>query len=324
MSISFVLPVYNEAECLEDFHLELTGWLDRHPDDEYELVYVDDGSSDGSSEILAKLESHDPRVRVLEFSRNFGHQAAISAGLDHARGDAVVIMDTDLQDPPEVAFQLIAKWREGWDVVYAQRRVRDEGLFKRASAAGFYRLLSHIAEVDIPRNVGDFRLADRAVVDEIRRFTEHDRFVRGMFAYVGFRQTGVEFDRPARAAGESGYPLVRMMKLAADGVFSFSTAPLRFVRTVGFAIAALAFLAAGWALLGKLFQPDTVVPGWTFIVISVLFVGGVQIIMLGVVGAYVGRAYSETKNRPLYVVRPRTWRSARQGGTLAETPPDRT
>lgn len=303
MSISFVLPVYNEADCLQDFHDELTSWLDRHPRDVYELIYVDDGSSDASPQLLADLAAKDSRVRVLEFARNFGHQAAISAGLDHAQGDAVIIMDTDLQDPPEVAFELIEKWREGWDVVYAQRRVRDEGFFKRASASLFYRLLSRIAEVDIPRNVGDFRLADRKVVHEIRRFTEHDRFVRGMFSYVGFRQTGVEFDRPARAAGETGYPLVRMMKLAADGVFGFSTAPLRFVRMVGFLIAALAFLGAAWVLGGKLFQPESVVPGWTFMVISVLFVGGVQIIMLGVVGAYVGRTYAESKNRPLYVVR---------------------
>ncbi len=303
MTISFVLPVYNEAECLEAFHRELSLSLDRHPEDDYELIYVDDGSRDDSGRILADLSSVDPRVRVVELSRNFGHQAAISAGLDLADGDAVIIMDTDLQDPPEVAFELIEKWREGWDVVYAQRRVRDDSVFKRATAALFYRLLSRLAEVDIPRNVGDFRLADRRVVEEIRRFTEHDRFVRGMFAYVGFRQIGVEFDRPARAAGESGYPLVRMMKLAADGVFGFSTAPLRFVRMVGFVIAALAFLGAGYVLAGKLLQPETVVPGWTFIVISVLFAAGVQIIMLGVVGAYVGRSYSESKNRPLYVVR---------------------
>ncbi|WP_255499488.1 MULTISPECIES: glycosyltransferase family 2 protein [Aeromicrobium] len=301
--ISFVLPVFNEAECLEVFHSELCSALDQHPEYEYELIYVDDGSRDGSGLILEDLAVKDERVRVLSLTRNFGHQAAISAGLDHSRGDATIIMDTDLQDPPPVAFGLIAKWREGWDVVYAQRRIRDEGWFKRASAAVFYRLLSTIAEVEIPRNVGDFRLADRRVVQEIRRFTEHDRFVRGMFAYVGFRQTGVEFDRPARVAGTTSYPLVRMMKLASDGVFAFSTAPLRFVRTVGFVIAGLAFLGAAWVLAGKLFQPESVVPGWTFIVISVLFVGGVQIIMLGVVGSYVGRTYSEAKNRPLYVVR---------------------
>lgn len=302
MIISFVLPVFNEAECLPAFHDELTSWLDRHPEDEYELVYIDDGSRDASPEILAKLAASDPRVRVLQLARNFGHQAAISAGLDHTRGDATIVMDTDLQDPPQVAFELIAKWREGWDVVYAQRRIRDEGWFKRTSASVFYRLLSRIAEVEIPRNVGDFRLADRRVVEQIRRFTEHDRFVRGMFAYVGFRQTAVEFDRPARAAGETGYPFVRMMKLAADGVFGFSTAPLKFVRSVGFAIAALAFLVAAWVFGGKLFNPESVVPGWAFIVISLLFVGGVQIIMLGVVGSYVGRAYTEAKNRPLYVI----------------------
>lgn len=303
MTVSFVLPVFNEAECLPAFHRELASWLDRHHEETYELIYVDDGSTDGSAAILEDLARGDDRVRILTLARNFGHQAAISAGLDHADGDATIIMDTDLQDPPHVAFELLQKWREGWDVVYAQRRIRDEGWFKRTSASAFYRLLSGIAEVQIPRNVGDFRLADRRVVEQIRRFTEHDRFVRGMFAYVGFRQTAVEFDRPARAAGESGYPLVRMMKLAADGVFGFSTAPLKFVRSVGFVIAMLAFLGAAWVLGGKLLHPENIVPGWAFIVISILFVGGVQIIMLGVVGSYVGRTYTEAKNRPLYIVR---------------------
>lgn len=300
--ISLVLPVYNEAAGLVQFHTALLSTLEAAGIVDVELIYVDDGSVDGSGEILEVLAGREPRVRVLSLSRNFGHQVAISAGLDHADGDAVIIMDTDLQDPPEVAVRLIERWREGFDVVYAQRRVRDEGLFKRTSAHVFYWALDRVSEVEIPRNVGDFRLADRRVVQEIRRFAEHDRYMRGLFSYVGFRQTAVPFDRPGRASGDSGYPLSRMMKLAADGVFGFSAAPLRLVRDVGFLVAALAIVGALWIFVGKLVDPASSVPGWAFIVVCLLFASGVQISMISVVGSYVARIHTQTKGRPLYVV----------------------
>ncbi|GAB3284277.1 glycosyltransferase family 2 protein [Sinomonas notoginsengisoli] len=300
--VSFVLPVHNEAGNIQTLHMRLEQ-ITEAADFRAEFVYVNDGSGDTSLEILRQISSADRRVTVLDFSRNFGHQIAVTAGLDIARGDAVVIMDTDLQDPPEVVLQLVSAWREGADVAYAQRRTRKDSLFKRMTAAAFYRLLSRLSDIDIPQNTGDFRLMDRRVVDEVKKYREVDRYLRGMVSHVGFTQVAVPFDRDERLSGQSGYPLRKMLKLAADGILGFSTFPLIIISRVGFLASGLAVLGALYALAMKLFAPENVVEGWTFIVISVLFVGGLQISMLGILGEYIGRIYREVQDRPLYTVR---------------------
>ena len=300
--ISYVFPIYNESGNIDLLYNTLGPLLDEHKKYDYELIFINDGSHDNSLELLTTLQSKDPRITVIDFSRNFGHQIAVTAGLDHAKGDAIIIMDSDMQDPPSVSFELIEKWVEGYDVVYAQRRSRKDTFFKKLTADMFYRVLQKLADIEIPRNTGDFRLIDRKVVNEMKRFKEHNRFLRGLVSYVGFKQVAVQFDRDERNAGETGYPLKKMLKFAADGIFSFSTYPLKLISNVGFMIAGLAFIGILYAVGLKIFDPSIVVPGWTFIVISVLFVGGIQLIMLGVLGSYIGRIYTETKSRPLYMI----------------------
>lgn len=300
--ISYIFPIYNESENISLLYKTVSDLLDKNLQYDYEIIFVNDGSRDDSINKLIGIQSSDKRVVILDFSRNFGHQVAVTAGLDYAHGDAVVIMDSDLQDPPSVSFELIKKWEDGFDVVYAQRQSRQDTFFKKLTANLFYRLLQRLADIDIPRNTGDFRLLDQVVVNEIRKFKEHNRFLRGMVSYVGFKQTAVQFDRDKRHAGETGYPLKKMLKFAADGVFSFSTIPLRFIANVGYFIAGLSFLGVLYALFVKVFFPEVTIAGWTFIVISVLFVGGIQLIMLGVLGSYIGRIYTETQNRPLYSI----------------------
>ena len=300
--ISFVFPIFNEEGNIVLLHQTVSDIL-RDLDYSAELIYVNDGSSDRSLDLLLQLQQEDERILVLDFARNYGHQIAVTAGLDVATGDAVIIMDSDLQDPPAVSLELIAKWEQGWDVVYAQRRTRKDTIFKRATAALFYKMLARMADVDIPPNTGDFRLLDRQVVDEVKKYREQDRFIRGMVSFVGFRQTAVPFDRDDRHLGESGYPLAKMMKLAGDGIFGFSTYPLRVIARVGFLASAASVLGIFYVLFVKIFRPDVAVAGWAFIVISVLLMGGLQLIMLGVLGQYVGRIYRQVQNRPLYAVR---------------------
>ncbi|WP_069385657.1 glycosyltransferase family 2 protein [Cellulosimicrobium cellulans] len=309
--VSYVFPIYNEAGNLDLLYSTLSKLLDEHPEYEYEIVFVNDGSRDDSLAMLFRLEDQDSRVVVVDLSRNFGHQMAVTAGLDVAKGDAVIIMDSDMQDPPAVSFELLAKWREGYDVVYAQRRSRKDTAFKKLTANLYYRFLHVVTDIDIPRNTGDFRLVDRQVVDQIVRMREHSRFLRGMVSYVGFRQVAVPFDRDERHAGETGYPLRKMLKFAADGVMSFSTAPLRLISRVGYLFAAASFALMLWVFLARLIQPSTVVEGWTFLMIVVLLTSGVQMIMLGVVGSYVGRTYIETQRRPLYLVQNKSRRAVR-------------
>lgn len=301
-AISFVLPVHDEAGGIRDFHAELTRATGKRPDHTFEFVYVNDGSRDNSLELLRGLEATDPRVRVLDLSRNFGHQIAITAGIDHAHGAAVVVMDTDLQDPPEVALELIAAWEQGADIVYAQRRSRRDSPFKRFTAWLYYALLHVFAEVDIPRNTGDFRLMDRRAADALRQHRERNRFVRGMVASLGFTQVGVPFDRDERSAGNTGYPLTKMLRLAADGITSFSTAPLRWITRLGVLTVGLSFAGIVYAVSQRLLNPETTVPGWTWLAVAVLFMGGMQMLSLGVIGSYVGRIYSEVQNRPLYLL----------------------
>jgi dolichol-phosphate mannosyltransferase len=301
--ISFVLPVFNEAAGLRAFHAELAGATAKRPDCAFEFLYVNDGSRDESLAVLRALESDDSRVRVLDLSRNFGHQIAITAGIDHATGDAVIVMDTDLQDPPAVAMELVTAWEQGADIVYAQRRSRQDGPFKRLSAWLYYVLLRRLAEVDIPRNTGDFRLMDRHAADALRRHRERNRFVRGIVSSLGFTQVGVPFDRDDRAAGTTGYPLTKMIRLAADGITSFSTTPLRMITHLGVFSVVVSLLGIGYAVVQKVFWPETTVEGWAWLAVAVLFMGGVQMLSLGVIGSYVGRIYSQVQDRPLYLLR---------------------
>lgn len=300
--ITYVFPIYNESGNIQVLYDTMEKLLKAHTRYNYEIIFINDGSKDDSLNKLISLQQKDNRITVIDFARNYGHQIAVTAGLDYANGDAIIIMDSDMQDPPAVSFELIEKWSAGYDVVYAQRRSRKDTFFKKLTADVFYRTLQQLAEINIPRNTGDFRLIDRKVADEIKKFKEHNRFLRGMVSYVGFKQIAVEFDRDARFAGETGYPLKKMLRFAADGIFSFSTAPLKLITRTGNVIAGLSFAGILYALGTKIFSPGIVVPGWTFIVISILFIGGIQLIMLGVLGSYIGRIYTESQNRPLYGV----------------------
>jgi dolichol-phosphate mannosyltransferase len=285
-------------------------------DGDAEAVLVDDGSSDRTWELLSDIAAPDSRFKLVKLSRNFGHQIAVTAGLDVASGDAVIILDADLQDPPEVVLELAAKWREGWDVVYAIRDVREgESWFKRKTADWFYRGFNRISEVKVPLDVGDFRLVDRRVLDVFERMRESNRFVRGMFSWVGLRQTGVLYERAERFAGETHYPLRKMLRFATTGVISFSPAPLRFALRIGFFVSFLSFALGIWSLVVKV-TGFYEVPGWTSIVVVTTFIGGVQLIMLGVIGEYIADIHAEVKRRPLYVVGELT-----NFGGLPELPP---
>jgi len=301
-SVTYVLPIYNEAGNIPLLYQRVCEATADLPYD-VEMLFVNDGSTDRSLALLLGIQEQDHRVSVIDFARNYGHQLAVTAGLDNATGDAVIIMDSDLQDPPEVSCELLEQWERGYDVVYAQRRTRQDSAFKKSTAALFYKILQKVSEIEIPPNTGDFRLLDRRVVDEVKKFREHDRFIRGMVSYVGFKQVAVQFDRDERYAGVSGYPLSKMLKLAADGILGFSTFPLTVIARIGFASAGLSLLGVLYALYMKLFVPGSVVEGWTFIVIAVLFMGGLQLIMLGILGGYIGRIYKQVQNRPLYGVR---------------------
>lgn len=301
-TVSYIFPIYNEEGNIDLLYATMSDLIKQHPAYNYELIFVNDGSRDSSLAKLIALQAKDDRIRVINFSRNYGHQLAVTAGLDYAQGDAVIIMDSDMQDPPKVSFELIKRWEEGYDVVYAQRRTRKDTLFKRFTAHAFYLVLQKLADIDIPRNTGDFRLLDRRVVDELNRFREHDRFLRGLVSYVGFKQIAVQFDRDRRHAGTTGYPLKKMIRFAADGIIGFSAAPLKIISNLGYVMSALSFLAALYALAVRIFEPSTIVPGWTFTVIAMSFMGGVQLVVLGVLGSYIGRIYTEVKGRPLYTI----------------------
>lgn len=299
--ISYVFPVYCEEGNIELLHEQVSAAI-ATIDVDVELVFVNDGSTDGSLALLQSLSARDDRVVVVDLARNVGHQIAVTAGIDHARGDAIIIMDADLQDPPLVSLELIAAWQDGWDVVYAQRRTRKDGAFKRASADVFYRVLGAMSTVEIPRNTGDFRLIDRAVANQLSRYGEHSRFLRGMVSEIGFRQKAVLFDRDARHTGSSGYPLRKMVRFAVDGITSFSAKPLTLISRAGMVVSFLAFLGLLYAVGTRIFFPERVVEGWTFIVTAVFLVGGLQLLLMGIIGTYVGRIYDEVKGRPLYGV----------------------
>ena len=298
--LSVVVPVYDEEASLQALHERVSAVLER-AGEPFELVLVDDGSRDGSWKKMRELAAADPRVVLVRLSRNFGHQIAVTAGVDAARGEAVVLMDADLQDPPEVIPQMVARWRQGYDVVYGRRtRRHGEGLLKRASAALFYRFIRRLTAVDIPADTGDFRLMSRQVVDVLRSLRERNRFVRGLVAWIGYRQVAVDYERAERAAGVTKYPIGKMMRFAADAVVSFSHAPLRLATGMGLAASTLAFCYAVYAVLAAVFRWD-VVHGWASLMVAVLFLGGVQLLCVGIIGEYVGRIHDEVKQRPLYV-----------------------
>lgn len=298
--LSIVVPAHNEAENIPELYTRLSAVLGAL-DMPYEMVVVNDGSRDASLQMLRDLNARDPRLKVVNLARNFGHQVAISAGIDHARGDAVVMMDADLQDPPEVIPLFLDKWREGYQVVYGTRRERKENIFKRTAYSVFYRLLRQVSAVEIPLDAGDFSLIDRRVADVLKAMPERARFVRGLRSWSGFRQIGLEYPRSSRHSGDPKYTFSKLVKLALDGLLSFSVLPLRIATYMGLSIAALSFLAAAYYLTGRLLS-DRAIPGFATTIIVVLFLGGVQLVTLGVVGEYVGRVYEEVKARPLYVV----------------------
>lgn len=300
--ISVVVPCYNEEAVLPETHRRLVSALEGIEGVRFEVVYADDGSQDATPDLLRELQAADPRVRVVRFSRNFGHQLAVSAGLEHAAGDAVVVIDADLQDPPEVIGEFVARWRAGFQVVYGQRTDRPgETPFKLWTAKTFYRLINRVSQIKIPPDAGDFRLLDRRVVEVLLAMPERDRFLRGMVSWVGFRQVAVGYARAPRHAGSSKYPLARMLRFAADGVLSFSVSPLRLAIWLGFAAIVASLAGIVYALVVRLYTEDWV-RGWASIFTAVLFLGGVQLVTLGIVGEYVGRVYAEVKRRPLYVV----------------------
>jgi Glycosyltransferases involved in cell wall biogenesis len=299
--VSVIIPVYNERENLDALTARLNAALQECLDESFEVVFVDDGSRDGSSEMLDELAALNRHYRVIHLSRNFGHQAALQAGIDAASGNAVVLMDADLQDPPEVLTEFIAKWQEGFDVVYAIRANRHEPIWKRAGYKMFYRTMNFIADIDTPLDAGDFCLMDRRVVDALVGLRERNRFLRGLRTWVGFKQIGIGFDRPLRNAGKPKYTLRKLVGLAASGYVGFSSFPLTVAAWLGLFTAVSGFGVAVWAAVEKLTRHDAP-QGWTSTIAILLIVSGIQLIILGVIGEYLGRVYDEVRQRPLYVV----------------------
>jgi len=299
---SVVVPVFNEVAGIDTFHARTASVLSA-VDGDYEIVYVDDGSTDGSWERLSDIAASDSHVRLVRFSRNFGHQIAITAGSDYARGQTVTTIDADLQDPPELIPEMIARWREGADIVYAVRTDRQgETRFKKASASAFYRMLRRLADVEMPVDVGDFRLLSRRAVDALQSMPEQHRYVRGMVAWLGLQTASVGYVRDPRVAGETKYPLSKMIRFATDGVIAFSVRPLRIATWLGLVTSGIAFVAAVWLIVARVTGIVPVVEGWTSLMVLVLLLAGVQLITIGALGEYVGRIYTEVRHRPLYIV----------------------
>lgn len=301
ITYSIIAPIYNEFENIPALWERISQVMDS-TGEAWELILVDDGSSDGSTDQIRELAASDARVRPVIFARNFGHQIAVTAGLDYARGQAIVVIDADLQDPPEVILELAEKWKEGYDVVYAVRSEREgESWFKLFTASMFYRLIYRITDVKIPLDTGDFRLIDRKVVDVMNSMRERHRFLRGMSAWIGFKQVGVEYKRAARVAGVTKYPFKKMLRLALNAITGFSYFPLQVATYIGFIAAGMAILAIPVVTIMRLVDSQFF-EGQTTTLVSVLFLGGVQLISLGILGEYIGRIYDEVKGRPLYVV----------------------
>lgn len=300
--ISIVVPMYYEELVAQECYNRLKKvMLDN--DINYEFVFVNDGSQDHTMDILREIASKDHRTKVINFARNFGHQNAVTAGVDHANGDAIVIIDADLQDPPELIPDLIEKWKEGYEVVYAKRKARKgETFFKLLTAKYFYRFLNYMSDIEIPKDTGDFRLIDRQVAQVFKRMTERNRFIRGMISWIGFRQTYVEYERDERFAGETKYPLKKMLKFASDGIFAFSSKPLRLVTGLGSVSVLISIALLLYSIIVKVigYQIET---GWASIMVAISFFSGIQLLSLGIIGQYIARIYDESKNRPVYIVK---------------------
>ncbi len=298
---SLVVPIFNEEAVLPQLFARLDLVM-AELDGSVEVILVDDGSRDRSSSLIEWQVEQDQRYRFIGLSRNFGQQIAATAGLDAARGQAVILMDADLQDPPELIHEMVAQWRNGFDVVYARRRARaGESRFKLLTASLFYKVMNRLTAIELPQNVGDFRLIDRQVLDAFRQMREQDRFVRGMFAWVGFRQTAIEFDRPERAAGETKWNFARLLRLAVSGLVSFSDAPLRLALWLGIGVSCWALFYAGYVFVSRGLLGDPV-PGWTSTMVVLAFLGGANMMLTGIMGLYVGRIHAEVKQRPLYII----------------------
>lgn len=318
MQLSIIVPIFNEERIISELHGRLSAAA-LQITDEYELIFINDGSKDGSLFELIKVTEKDSKSFYINFSRNFGHQIAVTAGIDHCSGQAVVIIDGDLQDPPELIPQLYEKHKEGFEVVYARRRSREgESWFKKVTAKMFYRVLRQLTAIDIPLDTGDFRLIDRKIVHYLRLMPEQSKFLRGQIAWVGFRQTAVYFSRDKRKHGKSSYPLGKMLKFAMDAVTSFSDKPLAFVTRLGFIISGLSFLIILYAIFSHFFLKQTIT-GWTSLMISSMFIGGVQLLSVGIIGEYISRINKNVLNRPLYLVSDTNLRNKPSFDKLGET-----
>jgi polyisoprenyl-phosphate glycosyltransferase len=303
MELSVIIPIYNEEGNIRPLLERLKSVILQLELQNVEYILVNDGSKDQSMQIIRKLAAEDPEIRYINFSRNFGHQVAVTAGLDYSRGNAVVIIDADLQDPPELIIPLYHKLNEGFEVVYAKRKSRQgEGIMKKLTAKIFYRILSKMTSVHIPVDTGDFRIIDRKIVSVLKQMPEHEKFLRGQISWIGFNQTYIEYDRDERKTGKTGYTYRKMFRFALDGITSFSNFPLKFASVTGFIVSGISFFMILWALYSRFISQDYV-PGWASLMLAVLFLGGIQLIGIGIIGEYISRISANVKNRPLYIVR---------------------
>ena len=301
--ISIVIPMYHEEEVVNECYNRITNVSQSLDNYDYEIIFINDGSKDKTLELLESIAEEDKRVKVISFSRNFGHQCAVTAGLQYVTGDAVVIIDADLQDPPELIPEMISLWEQGNDVIYGKRKKRDgESKFKLFTASMFYKTLNALSDVEIPRDTGDFRLVDRKVVDVINAMPEHNKFLRGLFSWVGYNQYAYEYDRKERYAGKTKYPLKKMLKLASDGIISFSTKPLKILGGLGLISILISFIILIYAIISFACELNDITPGWTSLMVAITFFSGVQLLSVWMISEYIGRIYDETKKRPQYII----------------------
>ena len=302
--VSVIVPMYYEEEVVNECYKRIKNVLTTLENYEHEIIFVDDGSKDKTLQLLEETSSDDENVKVISFSRNFGHQAAVTAGLKYASGDLVLIIDSDMQDPPELLVDMIKLWEEGNEVIYAKRKVRKgESKFKLFTAKMFYEILNGLSDVDIPKDTGDFRLVDKSVVDIINSMPEHNKFLRGLFSWVGFKQKAIEYERQERFAGKTKYPLKKMLKLAADGIISFSTKPLKLIGGIGIISIFISFIILIYAILSYIFEWNDLTAGWTSLMVAITFFAGVQLVSIWMISEYIARIYDDTKNRPEYIIR---------------------
>lgn len=301
--ITLVIPMYYEEKVAEECYKRVKENLEKLENYNYEIIFVNDGSKDKTLEILEQISKKDENVKIISFSRNFGHQAAVTAGLQHVTGDVILIMDADLQDPPELIPEMLELWENGNEVIYGKRKSRKgESAFKLFTAKMFYKTLNALSDVEIPKDTGDFRLVDRKVVDTINDFPEHNKFLRGLFSWVGYKQVPFEYERKERFAGETKYPLKKMLKLASDGIISFSTKPLKLVGTLGIISIIISIILLIYALISYIFKLNGLSAGWTSIMVAITFFSGIQLISIWIIAEYIGRIYDETKKRPQYII----------------------